>query len=762
MSRGELTERIAFVSTFPPRPCGIATFAGSLAAACDRYLGGRLRTLVVAVDDPKGGYDYPQVVKHRIDEHARVGYVKGAEFMNFSNIRVVSLQHEFGIFGGPDGSYVLDMLRELHYPVVTTFHTVLRSPSEGQRRVMEGLIALSERLVAMSRRGASFLHEVYDAPVEKISFIPHGVEQMPLVEPERYKARFGMEGRPVVLTFGLVGPGKGIEYMLQGLPSVVEGYPDLCYIILGATHPRIREQDGESYRLSLQRMARELGLQKNVLFIGRFVEQAELCEFLKAADIYVSPYLNREQITSGTLAYALGAGKPIVSTRYWYAEELLSDGRGILVDFRDPEGLARGLLDLLDDPRKLRETRVRAYEFSRDMVWPEVAGRYVETFREAMRAARVPAVMRDVTMRRLLPITGLPRPKLDHLVHLTDDTGLLQHARYSVPDRAHGYTTDDNARALVVVTKYHNLFHEEEAERLLNIYLSFVHHAQRQDGLFRNLVSYDRRFTEEVGSDDCYGRALWGLGYVICRGPGRYRQFATELFETSIRRHDVLQLLSIRGRANAILGLYYYLAAFPEARDIEERIDALAGKNAAVFRDQSSPHWQWFERVISYDNALLPQALFHACEVTGKQEYLDVAVSALDFLIVKSRRHGEHFSFAGNEGWHENGNEPAQFDQQPIDACALVEACKAAFRLTGRRDYLGHMRVAFDWYLGVNDVGTPLYDFRTGACADGLTKRGPNKNQGAESALCCLLALLTLTEVYSEQDSAIMQGDKSG
>jgi len=751
MQNGEIKDAIAFVSTFPPRRCGIATFTESLSGACAGHVGGQLRILVAALDRPREDYDYPEIVKHRIDQEARVAYVEAAEFLNFGNVRAVSLQHEFGIFGGPDGQYVLDLLRELRCPVVTTLHTVLDSPSPGQREVMDELIVLSQRLVVMSQRGARFLQDVYDAPEEKIRVIHHGVVQLPLVEPGDYKNQFDMAGRQVVLTFGLLSPGKGIEYMLQALPPVVEEYPNLCYIVVGATHPEIAAREGESYRLGLQRLARELGLQRNVLFIGRFVEQAELCEFLKAADIYVTPYLNREQITSGTLAYAVGAGKPVISTPYWHAEELLQEGRGVLVDFRSPEGFSRALLELLGDPRRLREMRASAYEFSRQMVWPEVGRRYVETFREVMSAVRIRAAMPDVTLRHMLPITGLPRPKLDHLLHITDDTGMFQHARFSVPHRAHGYTTDDNARALVVAAQHYHLFHDEAAERLLSVCLSFVHHAQREDGLFRNLMGYDRRFLDEVGSDDCFGRALWGLGYAIYRGPLAFRQLAKEIFDIAISRHNVLKVLSARGHADSILGLYYYLQRFPEAHDVEERIERLGDLCVALFNHHAGPDWPWFERTITYDNAILSQCLFHAHEVTGNREFLDLAVRSLDFLIHKCTR-GDHFSLVGNKGWQHQGDERAEFDQQPIDACGLAEACKVAFRVTGRRDYLAHLRKAFDWFLGVNDLGVPLYDFRTGACHDGLTPEGPNLNQGAESTLCCMLALLTLTEIYSEQD----------
>jgi len=743
----DLKDAVAFIATYPPKQCGIATFTQDLAAAVRGQMDGRLRTVVIAMDEPAEDLDYPEEVGYRVSLHDMADYVRAAEFLNYNKVRAVSVQHEFGIFGGRDGSYLLDLLRELRCPIITTFHTVLERPSEGQRRVMEELIVLSSQLVVMSERAVEFLQSVHNAPRAKIRLIHHGVPEIPLVEPSHYKAQFEMEGREVLLTFGLLSPGKGIEYVLQALPPVVEQFPNLCYVILGATHPNILREQGESYRLSLQRLARDLGLQRNVLFNSRFVSLQELCEFLKAADVYITPYLNREQITSGTLAYALGAGKPVVSTPYWYAEDLLSGGRGVLVDFRNPDSIAEALLDLLGNPARVLELRTNAYEFSRNMTWPEVGRQYLETFRHAISTARVRASVPDVNLRYTLPITGLPSPKLDHLSRLTDDTGLLQHAKFTVPDRAHGYCTDDNARGLVVATKFYRLFRDPEAEQLLNVYLSFVSYAQRPDGLFHNFMSYDREFLDEAGSDDCYGRALWGLGYTMYHAPTSYVNFARELFEKALGN---LRSLNLRGRSYAMLGLYYYLQRYPEADDIVEKIDHVGAVHLRQFEAASREDWPWFEEVVSYDNAVIPQSLFIAFEVTGNPRYLEVARQTLDFTIDMCDK-GDHLSLVGNAGWHTPGGEPAEFDQQPIDACGLVEACKVAFRLTGERRYLRHMRMAFDWFLGVNDKGLSLYDFKTGGCADGLCEHGVNQNQGAESTLCFLLALLTLTELFSEQ-----------
>jgi len=744
----QFKDAIAYVGTFPPRQCGIGTYTADLVRACRANMDGRLRAIVVAIDNPNDHISYGPAVKGVVGQHDRQRYVQAAEFLNFNKVRAVSVQHEFGIFGGPDGAYILDMVRELRCPVVTTFHTLLQSPSDGQREIMEELVVLSSRLVAMSARGVEFLRTVYDAPEDKIRLIPHGIPQIPFVEPDAYKEQFDMAGRKVIFTFGLLNPGKGIEYVLEALPAVVADYPEVSYIVLGATHPEVLKQSGQSYRLSLVRKAQELGLQKNVLFRNQFVELEELCEFLKASDFYVTPYLNRDQVVSGTLAYALGAGKPIISTPYWHAEELLADRRGVLVDFRAPDQISEALLDLLGSPRKVREMRANAYEYSRRMLWPQVGKEFLNVCREAISAARVTVSTPDESMRHILPITGLPRVRLAHLSQMTDDTGLLQHACYSVPNRLHGYCTDDNARALVVAAKHHKLFRDEESERLLTVYLSFVQFAQREEGLFHNFMSYDRRFRDEVGSDDCFGRALWGLGYVICHGPPQHVPVAKEVFERALPN---LKALNLRGRSHGVMGLYYYLQKYPEAEDIAERIDALCRAHTEQFETESSEAWPWFESVLTYDCAVIPQSLLLGYEVTGRQGYAAVGLQSLDFLIELCDR-GRHFSLVGNDGWHEQGETKAEFDQQPLDACGLVEACKVAFRLSGERKYLKYMRQAFDWFLGVNVLGEVLYDFKTGACCDGLTPDGVNQNKGAESTLCCLLPLLTLTETFSEQD----------
>ncbi len=740
------SDTIAFISTFPPRKCGIATFTKSLLNACQSRIDRRLRLSVVAVDNPEQELDYPDSVIHTLDQRGRLGYLKCAEFLNYSDVRAVSLQHEFGIYGGPDGVYILDLLKELRCPVSTTLHTILDKPSEGQKEVMEGLIDLSHKLVVMSRKGMTFLEDIYNAPSSKLAFIPHGVDNLPLVEPDHYKKQFQLSGRKVLLTFGLLSAGKGIENMINALPPVVKKHPEICYVVLGATHPEIVKREGEKYRVELKRITRELEIEQNVLFIDRFVTQHELGEFLKAADIYVTPYINRAQITSGTLAYALGAGKPVVSTNYWYAEELLDEQRGILVDVDKPEGLTTAVLELLEEPERLREMRAKAYEYSRGMVWSQVGQRYVNAFRSAMSAGRRRDKLPAGAKRQALPITGIPRPKLTHLTRLTDDTGLYQHALHSLPDRSHGYTTDDNARALVVAAKFNHIFNDAESRRLMAIYLSFLKYAQREDGLFHNFMGFDRRFQDAVSSDDCFGRSMWALGYVMYRGPEEFQQFAAEAIEKAIHSQGRLSALNPRGRAHAVLGLYYYLKRFPEAHDMEEKINNLAMKNMSLLKDHCVGGWEWFEPVLTYDNAILPHSMFLAYEVTGNKTYEDAGIKSLDFLM-DVYEENNHFSFVGTEGWYPKGGSKARFDQQPLDACAFIQALDAAYDITNQKKYLNCIRSAFDWFLGVNDLEEPLYDFSTGGCADGLTCEGANRNQGAESAVCFLLSLLTLIEM---------------
>ena len=734
---------IVFLGNYLPRRCGIATFTTDLCEAVAREASDGGMVFAAAMNDTAEGYDYPERVKFELGQNAQADYLRAADFLNFSKVNAVCLQHEYGIFGGDDGSNILLTLRQLRVPVVTTLHTVLENPSQGQKKVLKEIGQLSARIVVMSHRAIKMLREGYDVEESKVVMIPHGIPDVPFMDPNYYKAKFNVEGRRVILTFGLLGPDKGIDSAIKAMKTVVTKHPDVVYMILGATHPHILRYHGEEYRVNLRRMVDALGLEDHVMFQNRFVNLEELCEFLGMADIYVTPYLKREQITSGTLAYSLGAGKAVVSTPYWYAEEMLAEDRGVLVPFNDPTALANGLIDLLDDNVRIHVIRKNAYDFCRSMIWQEVSRRYIALFQEVIREGGKDKRTQPVFPHKIISSTNVPEPRLDHLRRLTDTTGILQHAKYTIPNFSHGYCVDDNARALVVATKYYRIFRDQRILKLLTPYLSFVQYAQRDDGWFRNFVGYDRRFMDEGGSDDCFGRALWGLGYTIAFAPTAFRALAKELFDKALPRLDDLNL---RGAAYAILGLHYYLEQYSGASEMRRIIDQLGARILALYRTASTKEWRWFEPIIAYGNGIIPHALFLAAYRAEKNEYRVLAEESLDFLFEIQTVDGR-LSLVGSNGWFSKGGSRAKFDQQPIDASKLIEACKTGYRRTKKKIYLERMRICFDWFLGNNDTGVPIYDFRTGGCFDGLTPSGANLNQGAESTLSFLLSLMTMYEI---------------
>jgi hypothetical protein len=626
-------------------------------------------------------------------------------------------------------------------PVVSTLHTVLREPTPDQRRVLGELCDLSARVVVMTERGRRFLRDVYRVPDRKIDLIPHGIPDMPFVDPNFYKDQFGVEGKHVVLTFGLLSPNKGVEHMLRALPEVLKEFPDLVYIVLGATHPVLLREQGEIYRLGLERLARDLGIEKHVSFYNRFVELDELTEFIGAADLYVTPYLNPAQITSGTLSYSFGCGKAVVSTPYWHAEELLAEGRGVIVPFADAGALAAEIISLLKDEPRRHAMRKKAYLVGREMVWSQSAHRYMEAFHRARRE-RSGSPARPLTVRTLgdLP-ADLPSWRLDHLRRMTDATGLLQHAVFSIPNYAHGYCTDDNARALLLAVLLEGLGMESEARELGTRYSAFLHHALDPDkGRFRNFMGYDRRWLEEVGSEDCHGRALWALG--VCVGRSRQRDFqfwAAQTFERALP--PVSETTSPRAWAFALLGIDEYFRRLTGDRRTAQAREALTARLLELYDQTAADDWPWFEDLLSYDNARIPQALIVAGRWSGNDRAVEVGLRALRWLVEVQTAPQGHFRPVGTNGWFLRGQEPARFDQQPLEASATVSACLAAYRATEDPDWLTQARTAFEWFLGRNDLGQPVYDPATGGCRDGLHPDRTNQNQGAESTLSFLLAL---------------------
>jgi glycosyltransferase involved in cell wall biosynthesis len=741
--------KLAFIGDYVPRKCGIATFTSDVFQA----VSGKYPSVdyaVVPVNDVDGGYDYPPEVSFEFLQQDLDSYRRAADFLNFSNADVVCLQHEYGLYGGPAGRYILALLRDLRMPIVTTLHTVLREPTDDQQQVMLDLGDLSSRLIVMSERGREFLVEIYGVPEDKIDVITHGIPDMPFVSPDPYKEQFGVGGKHVVLTFGLLSPSKGIEYALKALPEMVREFPNLVYIVLGATHPNLVREQGESYRRSLERLAGDLGVAKHVIFYDRFVERKELLEFIAAADIYLTPYLEPTQITSGTLAYAFGCGKAVISTPYWHAEELLADGRGVLVPFRDSQGIARELLDLLRDEPRRHAMSKQAHTLGRDMIWAHVGHLYMNSFQRA-RQTRLDKAVKPLAILTLEERHWeLPRLRVDHLLQMTDSTGLLQHARYTLPNFADGYCTDDNARALLFAMLLEEMgLDTPDTRQATTRYAAFLNAAfDPECRWFRNFLSFDRRWLEEAGSDDCFGRAVCALGACVGRSKQRSLQsWAMPIFQSALT--SSVELTSPRGWAGTLIGIHDYLSRLDGDRLVNEVRDTLTNRLIDLHERTASAEWSWFEEVLSYDNARLSQALILSGRESSNAQALDIGLKSLRWLAEIQRTQDGHFRPIGCKGFFRRGSDRAYFDQQPIEALAMVSACVEAYRTTKDLSWQNEARLAFEWFLGRNDLGLELYDESTGGCNDGLEEDRVNQNQGAESTLAFLLSLVELKQLES-------------
>ncbi len=741
-SNAGMPSRIAVVGNYLPRQCGIATFTTDLCDAISAECGAA-KLFAVPVNDTESGYAYPERVRLTLAQDDPSSYELAADFLNFTNFDLVCLQHEYGIFGGAAGSHILSLLRRLKMPVITTLHTVLREPNPDQRRVMEEIATLSDRLIVMSELSSQFLQEIFKVPARKIDMVPHGVPDRPFLDPNFYKDRFDVEGKAVLLTFGLLSPNKGIENVIQALPHILSKHKNVVYIVAGATHPHILRREGDGYREQLKSLAKEIGVESNVIFHNRFATPAEMAEFIGAADIYITPYRYEEQVVSGTLAYALGAGKAIISTPYWHAIELLDDRRGALVPFQNPEAIARKTIELLDTPALRHAMRKRAYLYSREMVWKKAAQGYMASFGRArsdrMREPR--AVFADGTVEKSLD--KLPAMNLDHLHRLTDETGLLQHATFAVPNYAEGYTTDDNARALILTVLLGQLDEIEPSVvgGLASRYLAFLGHAlDPASGRFRNFLSYARTWNDGQGSEDCHGRALWALGTVLGRSEDvALSGAAGHLFEMALP--VVTSFTSPRAWAFALLGIDEYLSAFPGDREAQKVSAILATRLVELYKANHSPDWFWFEDVLAYSNARLAQSVIITGRRSSDHEMTSIGIEALSWLSETHHCVGhDHFVPIGSQGFYRKGGERARFDQQPIEAGGMVSACLEAYRATGDDRWRKEAWSAFNWFLGSNDLQIALYDPATGGCRDGLHPERVNENQGAESTLAFLMA----------------------
>jgi glycosyltransferase involved in cell wall biosynthesis len=747
---------IAFIGNYLPRKCGIATFTTSLCEAV-AVAHPAISCFAVPITDISEGYAYPDRVRFEIKENDLDSYRRAADFLNSNNPDIVCLQHEYGIFGGDDGLFLLSLIRKLRMPLVTTLHTIGYEPSARQRRILAEIAERSSFLVVMTKKAVELLSSVYQIPLSKVRLIPHGIPEMPFIDPSFYKAQFDLAEKTVLLTFGLLSPNKGIEQVIRALPKIIAAKPETVYIVLGATHPGLIRSEGESYRLSLQRLAAELHVEKHVLFRNRFVESDELKEFLVMADIYITPYLYEEQITSGTLAYSFGIGNAIISTPYWHAAELLADGMGMLVPFNAPERIADAVVRLASNDAERNAMRKKAFLAGREMTWPVVARKYVEVFDEARRSRQNQAVLPHVGLFSAEEQHELPVLKLDHIRRLTDRCGIIQHGIYTVPNFSQGYCADDNARALILMVLLSAQPEEQERviEELAGVYLGLLEYAYDEGaGRFRNFLSFDRTWLAETPSEDSHGRVLWALG--VCLGkyknPG-FQGAAAQLFERGLPA--VTQFTSPRAWAFAIIAIYEYLKRFSGDRlarhileELSDRLFALYAENANLGASANAlnPDWTWFESYLSYDNAKLAHAMIVSGVVRENREMSDAGLASLKWLLRIQTSAQGHFRPVGSDRVYNRGEECPLFDQQPLEVNSTVSACLEAYSLTSDIFWHEEASRAFRWYFGGNDLSLFVYDAATGGCHDGLHIDRLNQNEGAESTLAFHIALAEMKE----------------
>jgi len=730
-------KRIALVGNFPPRKCGIATFTNDLN---DGIKNNGIATSIIAMNDGVKKYNYPEDVEFEIEQDEVTSYIKAARFLNTRKFDAVMLQHEFGIFGGQDGGHIVQLLKRLQIPVVTTFHTVLDNPSKTQRNVVNEIADLSYKLVSISKKGIDILNDIYHIPTSKCEHIHHGAHPTDIKNIERIRQRIGTKNRKVLLTFGLLSRNKSIEVVIKALPEVVKKHPDILYIVLGATHPNVVKNDGEEYRHSLMRLAKKLNLEKNILFIDRFVSNKELFEFLTVCDVYIIPYLGQKQISSGTLIYAMGAGKPIISTPFWYAEEMLAENRGLLFDFNDSGQLSEKIIFLFDNDQQRHIISHNAFSLAKECFWPKIGKQYVELIDKM---SDIPDLSQPQVSNSVGETFDLPPLRLDHLKSLTDSTGIFQHARYSVPNRAFGYCIDDNARALMLSVILQNGFRDnEDIKRLTSTYLSFIDYSYNpENGKFRNFMSYDRQWMEEEGSQDSIGRTMWALGYTVAHtNILNFHRHADYLFKKALE--NASSITHPRALSYFILGLVYYNNIYND-KEVKEILLEKVQQLSVHFDNTLDKNWLWYKEIITYGNSRITQALIAAGMYLKNNVLADRGIKILDWLIDKQFTENI-FSPIGNQGWLKE-DQKAIFDQQPLEAHGMIDACLQAEEYKKNGKYSDYALKAFSWFTGNNVCSAILYDSDTGGCYDGLHAEGVNLNQGAESTLSWLMSLVNVT-----------------
>jgi len=722
---------LALIGNFLPRKCGLATYTTDTYTAL-KHRFPEMQVDVYAMDDRPEGYDYPDAVTRSIPQQDRAAYFDAARAIEASGAQAVWVQHEYGIFGGSAGEHLIALLDRLSIPVIATLHTILEQPTADERRVMDALLRRCAKVIVMAEKGREILERVHKVDDCNVVMIPHGVPDRPFTDHDALKPRFGWDGRKVALTFGLLAPNKGIETIIAAMPEIVAHEPSALYVVVGATHPNLVAQQGEAYREGLIALAAEKGVADHVQFVDAFLEHDELIDYLQEADVYATPYTNPAQITSGTLSYAIGVGKPVVSTPYIHDTEILAQEHGVIVDFGDSASFAREIVRLLRDDAARHALAERAYARGRTMIWPVLADSAMAEI-EAMTAVKPRRAVRSPA--ELTPLA----PDIGAVERMSDATGMLQHSIYSVPDRRHGYCIDDNARALILTSQVEGI-DDVLRDKWTSIYSAFVQHAWNPDlRRFRNFMNFDRTWCEECGSEDSNGRTLWALGVTARDGRmAKHRDWAAVLFDTTASL--AFELGSPRAHAFTMLGAAAMLEAQPG--------HALARKLLTTFGDELQtlldiarrPEWSWFEIVLAYDNARLPEALLRAGAVLGRDDFIRTGLETLDWIFQRQTSPEGRFRAVGTDSFGRAYSDPLPFDQQPLEAQATIEACAAAYAVTRDRRWLDEAARAYRWYLGANDLDIPLATAQDGGCFDGLMPTGVNRNQGAESILALQLA----------------------
>lgn len=738
--------KLAFIGTYPPRECGIGTFTYNLVNSMlsnNEHRKSHHKGFVIALNDNNLAYEYPEEVKLTIKQERQEDYLKAVKFINLNGADLCILEHEFGIFGGQSGVYILPLLHRLEVPLIVTLHTILKEPSYNEKAILKEICKMAHKIVVMNRKAIEFLTSIYNVPKEKIVLIEHGVPDIHF-DQLKSKREFKLDHKKIILTFGFIGRNKGIETVIKALPKVVQKHPEVIYIVLGKTHPNVLRHSGEEYRVFLLRLVKTLQLEKNVVFLNEFIGEEDLFKYLCASDIYITPYLNEAQITSGTLSYAVGVGSAVISTPYWHAEELLGDGRGILFNFNDSDGLASTLTALFDHPEDLDKLRKKAKDYGQNTTWPKTGEKYFALAKSTLKEDALVIERKNTELDLLI----LPPFLLTHINRLTDDTGIIQHAKFGIPNLKEGYCLDDNARALLMVLMVFRQMKNERALELSPIYLSYIHYMQNPDGTFRNFLSFSRNFLDEIGSEDSFGRTIWALGYLLGNPPNdAYYQTGKSVFFNAVPNFEKLK--SIRGIANTMIGISHYLKSNATDDSMTERLRNLANVLISHYQANETFEWKWFESLLAYDNGILPLALLHAAEILNDDKITRIAIESMDFLTLHTLK-DNYLSIIGNENWFVKDGERSVFAQQPIDAMAMVLMYHQAFHLTKDKKYLGKLYTSFLWFLGENDLRMSLYDFETKGCCDGFESYGVNRNQGAESSLAYLISHLTVLKAHEE------------